>query len=152
MIDFTYRLTGAGWAVATIGNERTEMTVPASYLCDAVRDFVDAVQSLFLTNSAECIWEQEPGAVRWEFRRNGRTLAVKVEWHDKRSSFAGDDDVLRFGSKVDRELDDLLATWGPERYQKEWRHAFPQEAHDKLKQAIRLERQRRKASRTNAHD
>jgi hypothetical protein len=116
MIHFTYRLSGTGWAVATIANEQTEMTVPASYLCDAVRDFADAVQSLFTMNSTECVWEQEPGAVRWEFRRNGPSMTVKVEWHDERASFVGDDDLLRFSSAVDKELDDLLATWGPEQY------------------------------------
>lgn len=145
MIQFTYRLMGAGWAAATISNELTEITVPASYLCDAIRDLADAVQSLFTADSSECIWEQEPGKVRWQFQRNGRALTVKVKWHDERSSFVGEDDLLRFSSKVDRELDDLLATWGPERYLKEWHYPFPQEAHDKLKQAISLERQRRKA-------
>jgi hypothetical protein len=122
------------------------MAVPASYLCDAVRDLVDTVQSLFVRESAECTWEQEPGAVRWEFRRNGPNLNLSVRWHDDRASFAGDDDLLRFSSEVDKEMDDLLTTWGPEPYLKEWRYPFPQEAHGKLKQAIRLERQRREAT------
>jgi hypothetical protein len=63
MISLTYRLTGSGWALATIANEQSEMKIPASYLCDALRDFVDAVQSLFVADSAQCMWEQEPGLV-----------------------------------------------------------------------------------------
>jgi hypothetical protein len=63
MIHFTNQLRGYGWALATIANERTEMKVPASYLCDALGDFVNAVQSLFVTDSAQCLWEQEPDLV-----------------------------------------------------------------------------------------
>src|ERR1700730_4235319 len=146
MIQFKYQLTGAGWAIATIANEQTEMTVPASYLCDALRDFVDTVQSLFVTDTAKCIWEEEPGAILWEFRRRGPRIAVDVRWHDGRAGFAGDDDLLHFSSEVHRELESLLATWGSEQYQKQWRHPFPEEARNKLKQAIKLERDRRKAT------
>jgi hypothetical protein len=144
MITFTYRLKGAGWAVATIANGHNEMTVPASYLCDALRDFVDAVQSLSVVNTAECIWQQEPGEVRWEFRRNGSSVTVKVHWHDDRESFEGEDDFLLFISQLNKELDTLLNEWGLERYLKEWHYPFPQEAHTKLIQAIRLEQQRQK--------
>lgn len=64
MITFTYRLEGAGWAVASIADEQNEMTVPASYLCDALRDLVDAAQSLSVTNTAECIWQEDRVCVR----------------------------------------------------------------------------------------
>jgi hypothetical protein len=70
MMSFTYQLTSSGWALATIANGQAEMKIPASYLCDALRDFVDAVRSLFVTDRAQCVWEEEPGEVRWEFRRD----------------------------------------------------------------------------------
>ena len=147
MIHFKYRLgKSPGWAAATITHERAELTVPASYLCDALRDFVDALQSVFVTNSAECNWEEEPGAVKWEFRRSGSRLTVKANWHDERESFAADDDLLHFSSEVDRELDGLLAEWGADRYLKQWHYPFPQEAHNKLKQAIKLECEHREAT------
>jgi hypothetical protein len=148
MISFKYQLTGVGWALATIANEQSEMTVKASYLCDALRDFVDAVQSLFVADTAQCVWEQEPGLVVWEFRRDGPNATVKVhwdEWDHLGESFVGDDDLLRFSEQVDRELDLLLATWGEDGYLKKWHlHPFPGEAHAKLKHAIRMESERRK--------
>jgi hypothetical protein len=143
MIHFTYQLKGAGWAVATISDARTEMTVPASFLCDALRDFVDAVQSLWVTDNVECRWELEPGEVRWEFRRDGSGLTVKVQWNDGRESFEGHADLLHFSSEVDNQLDELLAEWSAERYLKQWHYPFPHEAHYKLKQAIKLEQRRR---------
>ena len=107
MIRFKYQLSGAGWAVATIGDERAEMTFPASYLCDAPRDFVDAVQSLFVTSTAGCVWEQEPGEVKWTFQRNGSRVSVHVGWRDGGDKFSGDEDLLHFSAEVKRELDRL---------------------------------------------
>jgi hypothetical protein len=146
MIRFTYRVSGAGWAVATIGDERAEMTFPASYLCDALRDFVDAVQSLFVTSTAECAWEQEPGEVKWTFQRNGSRLSVQVGWHDGREKFAGDVDPLHFSTEVKRELDRIIADWGDEGYLKQWHHPFPHEAYRKLEIGIRSELKRRETS------
>jgi hypothetical protein len=148
MLSFTYQLTGSGWALATIANEQAEMKVPASYLCDALRDFVDAVQSLFVTDRAQCTWDEEPGEVRWEFSRDGTNVAVKVYWdYDGGESLLGDDDLLRFSEQVDRELDGLLAAWGDDGYLKKWvLHPFPHEAHAKLRQGIQREREHRKVA------
>jgi len=78
------------------------MSVPASYLCDALGDFVDAVQSLFNGNFAECPWEEEPGIVRWEFRREGSRVTVKVGWDQTEGEqLVGEDDWLHFSEEVD---------------------------------------------------
>ncbi len=146
MIRFTYKLGGVGWASATLTDGQSDVTFPASYLCDALRDLVDGVQSLFVTDNAQVRWEEEPGAVLWDFRRSDSRLIVKVRWHDDRESFEGDEDLLHFGSEVDRQLDALLASWGADGYMKQWRYSFPQEAHDKLKRALKAERERRKAT------
>jgi hypothetical protein len=146
MIQFKYQLRGAGWAAATVANGQTEIIFPASYLCDALRDFVDTVQSLFFTDTAKCIWEEEPGAVQWEFRRRGTRVDVDVRWHDGRDVFGGDDDLLHFALEVNRELERLLTKWGPEGYLKQWRHPFPEEAQGKLMRAIKDERERRRVT------
>jgi hypothetical protein len=145
-MQIQYRLIKAGWAAATISDETAEIVVPATYLCDAIRDFVDAVQSLSTTKTAECVWMQEPGEVWWKFRRDGFELKLRVQFDDEREDFEGNDDLLRFCAQLDRELDQLLATWGAEHYLREWRHPFPDEAHLKLKQMIQNERGRRKGS------
>jgi hypothetical protein len=145
MITFTYRLKGAGWAYATIANEQNETTIRASYIRDALGDFVNAVLSLTVTTTAQCFWEEEPAVIRWEFRRDGPSMALKA-YRDNNALeiFAGEDDFLHFSSELDRALDALLREWGPERYLEQWRrYPFPQESHAKLKQAIRLEQEDR---------
>jgi hypothetical protein len=130
-----------------VGDERAEVSVPASYLCDALRDFVDAVQSVFATESAECIWEEEPGQFCWKLRRAGVRCAVEVfRNNEEQPIFSGDDDLLHFSSEVERALQKLLDGWGEERYLKEWGHAFPLEAHRKLSQAIKMERNLRETA------
>jgi hypothetical protein len=141
MIQFTYRLTGNGWARATIADEWEDMSVPASYLCDALNDFVYAVLSLFVSAKSECTWEEEPGQVVWKFDRSGKRLSVDLRWKDGQESFTGKDDFLHFCSEVGRELDGLLATWTAEGYRKQWRHPFPLEGHRKLKEAVKSEQQ-----------
>lgn len=137
MIRFTYRLTGVGWATATIADEWDEMSVPATYLCDALSNLVYAVLSLFFTAKSECAWEEEPGHVIWKFHRRANRLEVHVRWRDGQEDFTGKDNFLHFCSELDRELDGLVATWTAEGYEKQWHHPFPQEAHGKLKQAIK---------------
>jgi hypothetical protein len=86
------------------------------------------------------------GEVRWEFRREGASVVVRVYWDDGGESLTGDYDLLHFCSEVSRELDSLLATWGEEGYLKKWMHPFPREAQLKLKQGIKVERERRQAA------
>jgi len=143
MITFKYRLDGPGWANATLANEQSETTIRASYIRDAPEDFVDALLRLFAGTTAQCYWEEEPATIEWKFRRDGTRLSVKAcRDHPAEELFGGEDDFLHFCSKVDRALDALLDEWGAEGYLEQWiRYRFPQEAHAKLKEAIRREQQ-----------
>lgn len=105
------------------------------------------MQRLFIRDTAQVRWEEEPGAVLWDFRRGDSSLIVKVRWHDDRESFEGNEDLLRFASEVDRQLDALLESWGTDEYMNQWHYPFPQEAHDKLKRTLKAEHERRKATR-----
>jgi hypothetical protein len=147
MIRFDYQLRSHGWAVAVFANEGSETSVRASYLTDALRDFVDAVQSLFIAEAAECVWEEEPGKFCWKFRRAGARCVVEVfRNNEEQAILSADDDLLHFGTRVESALQKLLDEWGEDRYFKQWGYAFPQEARRKLSQAIRTERSRRKTA------
>lgn len=141
MIRFDYRLRSHGWAVAVIGDENAEVSVPASYLTDALCDFIDAVRRVFTTERAECLWQIEPGQFCWMLRRTGSRCTVEVlRNNEEQAIFSGSDDLLHFGSEVESTLQKLLAEWGEERYLTQWGHAFPHEAHGKLSQALKIER------------
>jgi hypothetical protein len=83
VISFRYELQGAGWADAYLTEGKVTAEVPASYICDALRDLVDAVQSLFTTDKADCVWLEEPGEARWHFHRTGKTVQISVEWFNE---------------------------------------------------------------------
>jgi hypothetical protein len=152
MISFRYELEGTGWADAYLGDGTDSATIPASYLCDALRDLVDAIQSLFTTDSAECVWHEEPGEVKWRFARNGDSVELRVEWwneirtHPDRDEwhfaldkvmFSGQAKFLDFATQVDQELRRLLEKWGLDGYLREWiEHPFPGESHQRLRQCI----------------
>jgi hypothetical protein len=147
MINFSYRLTGSGWARAELSDEKSSARIPASYLCDALRDLVAAVESVFSAEGAECSWEEEPGEVNWKFQRIGDRVTVKVLGNKEQAMFDSEDDLLHFGSQVTVALDKLLDEWGLDGYSRKWGYPFPVEAHHGLERAIALEQQRR----TNAN-
>lgn len=67
--SFDYSLTGLGWADAdvTVGQQTVHLT--ASYLTDALKDLLHAVDRLWNGDAvAECSWAEEPGHYRWAFR------------------------------------------------------------------------------------
>lgn len=78
-IDFRYRLTGAGWAEASISGGEASATLRASYLGDALGDLLEAVGVLLEgATGARCSWEDEPGEYRWIFSRRGEDVHVQV--------------------------------------------------------------------------
>jgi hypothetical protein len=152
MISFRYELEGAGWADAYLSDGTNSATIPASYLCDTLRDLVDAIQSLFTADSAECVWQEEPGEVKWLFCRTGDSVGLRVEWwnevrtHPDRDEwqpvldkvmFSGQAKLLDLATQVDQELHRLLEKWGLDGYLREWiEHPFPVESHKRLRQCI----------------
>jgi hypothetical protein len=78
-VEFTYRLTGTGWAEARIADGTSSATITASYLGDALCDLLEAVGVLLEgAEEARCSWEEEPGEYRWIFERTGSDVGVRV--------------------------------------------------------------------------
>jgi hypothetical protein len=161
MIQFSYRLKGAGWAVATIGDGQTDESFPVSYICDALGDFVAAVQSLFTTDSAECVWELEPGQTKWRFKKRRNRLRIEVLRFNEvrvapdssetrmvlyRPVFSGECDILDFALQVDRELQAILDRWKLEGYEREWHQPFPDVTRRRLQEHIKVQRGLRRSA------
>jgi len=79
-MEFTYRLTGKGWAEARIADESGWAAMTASYLSDALGDLLEAVGLLLEgASKARCSWEEEPGEYRWIFvRADGNDVNLKI--------------------------------------------------------------------------
>jgi hypothetical protein len=139
MIDFAIRLESHGWALATVRDGPSQTTVLGSYLSDALRDFVDAVQSVSTTSTAECAWQQEPGIARWRFCRERDR--VRLDISESQATFSAEDDFLRFCEEVDSAFRKLLNEFGRDWYRDKWGHPYPEEAHKKLQHAVAYERE-----------
>jgi hypothetical protein len=78
-VEFTYRLTGAGWAEARVSDGSFSATIPASYLEDALGVLLEAVGAVLKgAQEARCSWEVEPGEFRWIFERARSDARLRV--------------------------------------------------------------------------
>lgn len=153
MIQFKLPQVQAGWADASIASGDETLTVTTSYSPrDAIRDFVDAVASLKSAAFAHCCWLQEPGEMHWQFLRTKGELVVEVisfdgvlfpgrHGPDGTTVFKAETQWLDFAQQVFGAVLSVRASLGVDGYKREWRHPFPQEAFDKLDNAIRESRQ-----------
>jgi hypothetical protein len=78
-VEFSFRLTGSGWARARLAHGSQEVELPASYLSDALGEVPLAIAELQEgENAAVASWEQEPGEYRWLFRRTDDEISLQV--------------------------------------------------------------------------
>lgn len=76
---FVFRLTGVGWAEATLEHEGHWVKLTASYLSDALGDLLSAVAKLQDgEESAVASWTEEPGEYRWLFKLERDQLNLRV--------------------------------------------------------------------------
>jgi hypothetical protein len=149
MVRFAFSQIEAGWALANVSDDGADLAVTASYTpTDAIRDFVDAVASLRTVASAHCCWFQEPGEMHWQFLRSKGLLTVEVirfagvlsprrHGPDGVSVFKAETKWVEFARQVLKSMLKIRDSLGSGGYSREWGHAFPQEACEKLGTAIR---------------
>lgn len=78
-VEFSYRLTGTGWAEARVEDDTSWATITASYLGDALGDLLEAVGVLLEgAEQARCSWEEEPGEYRWIWERTGSDVYLRI--------------------------------------------------------------------------
>ena len=123
--------------------------VTASYTpTDAIRDFVDAVASLRTVASAHCCWFQEPGEMHWQFLRPKDRVTVEVirfagvltprrHGPDGISVFKAETKWVEFARQVLRSVLKARDSLSSDGYTREWRHAYPRKACERLDTAIR---------------
>lgn len=78
-VQFSFRLTGSGWARARLAHGSEEVELPASYLSDAIGEVLLAVAEVQDGgHSAVASWELEPGEYRWLFSRTNAEVSLQV--------------------------------------------------------------------------
>lgn len=80
-LEFSYALTGQGWAEAYISDGRNWLRPTASYLSDALRALIGAVDAIVRGGGrVACIWEEEPGNFIWVFEGDGNSVTIEIYW------------------------------------------------------------------------
>ena len=145
---FAYRLTGTGWAVATLGDDQREIEMVASYLHDSLEQVARAVLALWEGRAESfAIFMDEPGEHRVLFRRQGdEAVAIEVRWHHDWASWGLSpedqyESVFAFASTLTKLRGEILSAlkrvWdehGPRGYEEKWvKHPFPIDAYAKLR-------------------
>jgi hypothetical protein len=144
-VEFSYRLTGAGWSEARFAIGDRWVALGASYLTDALGDLLGAVRSLAEGGEdARVSWALEPGEFRWLFTRVGsmvdvRVLSFDADYYDYPADDAG---KLAVAGRVRLDaLASALATaaravldeHGESGYRERWvEHPFPTAALEAL--------------------
>lgn len=83
-VRFTFSLTGAGWATATLAAGSETVELPASYISNALGDLLRALVVLTSgSTEAHCSWEEEPGEYRWLFSVVVERATLRVLWFDE---------------------------------------------------------------------
>lgn len=152
MIEFSISKVHAGWLLATISDGSVELPLSVSYvLDDAIRDFIDAVQSLGTASNADCRWFQEPGELQWKLHREGKRLTIQIlEFPGGTLVFQGSTDWRRFALRLKNSMEDLRVRMTEAGYEQAWGHPFPSEACAKLANAIVSRKRPAESDGTNA--
>jgi hypothetical protein len=139
----------SGWAYARLSDGADELVVTAPYSpVDAIRDLVDAVQSLRAADRADCCWFQEPGELHWSLCRKGVELELEIlrfaetivpgrHRGEAESVFKAQGKWPAFARQLLSSLESIKGNLGLDGYERAWRHPFPERAQEKLRDAIK---------------
>ncbi len=148
-------LTGKGWVEASLSDGINQVTLTTSYLSDAIFDLLWIGISLGEgAQAGTCVWQQEPGEYHWLFSRQEEQIEIRLLWFKETFSHRPDEEgdcrlvlecsLLKFATKLKKQLDQLLTTWGDEGYKRTWGYPFPQTELQKLKHLLSDARHLRK--------
>ncbi|HEX8209401.1 MAG TPA: hypothetical protein VF584_04360 [Longimicrobium sp.] len=142
-----YDLHEHGWATVTLRKGSTNVSFPASYISDPLRDL--ALQTLALLRSEpveRVVFMEEPGQHDLRLERIGpEDVDVSVEWHedhDRRACgrgkvvFRARTSVRRFAEQVSAELERLWSEHGADGYRARWMSDFPEREHRNLHRLV----------------
>lgn len=150
---FNYRITGVGWAICEIQTANETFTYRASYLSDALGDFLNALIALnsnmnpeIYVDKTDFRWYQEPGLTVWhvkasDIKSNGENLFFRVNQYVNDSEKGAPESTSVFAYNYDEfiytvveSLERLIQKFGLVGYQVMWGDIdFPLVAYLKLK-------------------
>ncbi|TRV82147.1 hypothetical protein FKN01_01500 [Streptomyces sp. 130] len=138
-LQFSWELSGSGWATYRIADSASEQKGIVSYCTDALADLLYAVTGLYGDSLTQRLsFDLEPAELRWRLRRQGADVAVAIyKFPDMSTSWDSPDDAGTLswsstqprsvlGHEVMEAVETVLRVHGEAGYQEKWvRHPFP---------------------------
>ncbi|MBW3625020.1 MAG: hypothetical protein KY468_16605 [Armatimonadetes bacterium] len=149
-IVLNLKLTGRGWLEVCVGTGNIDTPAfcfAASYLHDSPQQLVESTLALLRgLDRTVCLFEEEPGEVRWIMERTGNHLSLKAIRFDNTHSrqideegesvFAAECSLLRFATHVLGQMKQLFNVHGEQEYNVQWGHDFPVNLFQQLQEEI----------------
>ncbi|MFF1510847.1 hypothetical protein [Streptomyces sp. NPDC058326] len=139
-LQFSWELSGAGWATYRIADGTSEHRGHVGYCTDAFADLLYAMTGLYGNSTGERFsFDLEPVELRWRLRRRGGDVGIAVyRFPDGATSWGSPDDTggtLVWSSAQPRSVlshavmeaaETVLRVHGEAGYQEKWMlHPFP---------------------------
>ncbi|WP_245238982.1 hypothetical protein [Streptomyces sp. MZ04] len=78
-LQFSWELSGSGWATCRIADTAEEQKNFVSYCTDALADLLFRVAGLYGTSPVQRVsFDLEPAEVRWRLRRRGADVDIAI--------------------------------------------------------------------------
>jgi hypothetical protein len=140
---FSYLPTGSGWAEISFGDRVAQIAIRVSYLSDALQDLLGLTTLLAEgVSEAECSLYDEPGEYRVRFKRAGNEAILTVR---SLATPEGANGELIFQTRqpakamvraILRNADAILQEFTEEQYWDQWKHPFPAQALERLRESL----------------
>lgn len=136
-MEFSFRLTGTGWAEARVAHGTEWATIPASYLSDALGEVLLALVELQDGEDlAVASWEEEPGEYRWLFSRTDSNVTLRIlAFRDSYPRLPDDDgsevfsatcSLIEMARAFSQGARSVLSDEGEDGFQRKWvEYPFP---------------------------
>jgi hypothetical protein len=140
---FAYQITGSGWAETSFGDRVAQIAIRVSYLSDALRSLLELTTLLAEgVDEAECSLDDEPGEYRVRFKRAGNEAMLTVYSLANSESTNGElifetrQPVKAMVRAILRNTDAILQDFTEEQYRDQWKHPFPAQALERLRESL----------------
>lgn len=146
-MKYAYTLTSRGWITCTVEIKGHEIEIRASYLSDALYDFLSALIRINKYNGVQhAEFAEEPGAYRWIFERHDNLINIQILWFADTLAQEPDENgivqfnqwcyLYDFNAGVLQGIEELWQIWGEEGYREKWGYKFPHKECEDIKKIV----------------
>lgn len=148
--QFSYKLTGTGWAETTFANEKQSINIQISYLSNPIPDLFKSLNKLINNESSieKIIFADEPGEHCLTLTKAGNTsLSIEIFWSDEWDEtfnppknlniqqlvYSDIDTLENFVNNIYIGIEKLMENLSLKDYKEQWCSHFPSKTYKELR-------------------